>query len=409
MELNSEKKLIVIATDYFFPNSRGGTEKYIHLLAKYLVLHYNIRILSIHKTLKYEYFDGLRIDYILPNTDNHKKTIKGLQAPNNLKAFEEYVSKQNPDIIHFHTLTSNFNIYHLKSSNSKNCKVYFTSHIPGHICLRGDFLQNGNTPCNGKISSIKCASCICFSSKGSLIKKITKYLYYCLTPNSPVKLKLKQLIDIERYTDKMISVSQWQKDFFIKNGIKSSHIEICRQASNKISINKSESNNIRLGFIGRIDPLKGLHLLLEAVDILRNPNIMLSIAAITPAVEHEQYYASLRSLSENILECKWYFNLEAQKLNIFFSDIDYLVVPSICFETGPFVIYEALAAGVPVITTNMGGQSELIEDGINGYLFNTLQELIKILSHLDKNKLTTSNLFHRKENMIGMEMQKIYR
>jgi glycosyltransferase involved in cell wall biosynthesis len=48
--------------------------------------------------------------------------------------------------------------------------------------------------------------------------------------------------------------------------------------------------------------------------------------------------------------------------------IDILVLPSIAPEGCPMVVIEANSAGIPVITTNIGGQSELIRDGVNGFL-----------------------------------------
>jgi glycosyltransferase involved in cell wall biosynthesis len=47
------------------------------------------------------------------------------------------------------------------------------------------------------------------------------------------------------------------------------------------------------------------------------------------------------------------------------SDI-YLLVSR--FEAFPISIVEAMAFGLPIVATNVGGVSELIEDGVNGYL-----------------------------------------
>jgi glycosyltransferase involved in cell wall biosynthesis len=46
-----------------------------------------------------------------------------------------------------------------------------------------------------------------------------------------------------------------------------------------------------------------------------------------------------------------------------------LVVPSECNENAPLVILEAFSAGIPVVGSNLGGIPELIENGINGFLF----------------------------------------
>ena len=57
------------------------------------------------------------------------------------------------------------------------------------------------------------------------------------------------------------------------------------------------------------------------------------------------------------------------KVPRWFGALDLLVVPSVWYENTPFVILESLAAGTPVIASDLGGLSELIEVGRNGFVF----------------------------------------
>ena len=47
---------------------------------------------------------------------------------------------------------------------------------------------------------------------------------------------------------------------------------------------------------------------------------------------------------------------------------DALVVPSQWMETGPLVVLEAFAAGLPVIGSSLGGIADKVQDGVNGWL-----------------------------------------
>jgi glycosyltransferase involved in cell wall biosynthesis len=47
---------------------------------------------------------------------------------------------------------------------------------------------------------------------------------------------------------------------------------------------------------------------------------------------------------------------------------DVLAAPSQQFETGPLVVLEAFAAGLPVVGTRLGGIAEQVRDGVNGLL-----------------------------------------
>jgi glycosyltransferase involved in cell wall biosynthesis len=48
-----------------------------------------------------------------------------------------------------------------------------------------------------------------------------------------------------------------------------------------------------------------------------------------------------------------------------------VVVPSIWWETGPIVVWEAFQNGRPVISSDIGGMSEKVTDGVNGLHFRT--------------------------------------
>jgi glycosyltransferase involved in cell wall biosynthesis len=51
------------------------------------------------------------------------------------------------------------------------------------------------------------------------------------------------------------------------------------------------------------------------------------------------------------------------------SDHHLLIVPSLWYESTPLVLCAALAAGVPVLVSRLGGMTEIIEEGINGMSF----------------------------------------
>ena len=68
--------------------------------------------------------------------------------------------------------------------------------------------------------------------------------------------------------------------------------------------------------------------------------------------------------------------------------VDAVVIPSLCYENSPTVIYEALSAGVPLIASRIGGVGELIQDGKTGILFTPgdEQDLLRAMKHMDEEK-----------------------
>ncbi|MCX5901529.1 MAG: glycosyltransferase, partial [Proteobacteria bacterium] len=61
--------------------------------------------------------------------------------------------------------------------------------------------------------------------------------------------------------------------------------------------------------------------------------------------------------------------LKKEDKKITFSDIDVLILPSLCYENCPIVIGEAFMTKTPVIVSDLGGMAELVEDGVSGLTF----------------------------------------
>lgn len=69
-----------------------------------------------------------------------------------------------------------------------------------------------------------------------------------------------------------------------------------------------------------------------------------------------------------------------------FEISDVIVVPSLCYEGSPSIIYESFQAGIPVVASRIGGVGELVQYGKNGYLVDTgnVDSLISALKKVAK-------------------------
>jgi len=123
---------------------------------------------------------------------------------------------------------------------------------------------------------------------------------------------------------------------------------------------KSNSNNgiFNLGFIGRLDSPKGVHVLIKAMEHLKEYSIKLLIAGDGPLSDN------LKKLSKNN---NIVFLGRIKDQYAFFGKVDLLVVPSIREPLGNVCI-EAGLAGTPVLATNIDGIPEIITHNISGEL-----------------------------------------
>jgi glycosyltransferase involved in cell wall biosynthesis len=131
---------------------------------------------------------------------------------------------------------------------------------------------------------------------------------------------------------------------------------------------KTPSDILRVGYIGQIIPIKGVHILVEAFKEAKLGGIVK--LDIWGSLEKDQDYVdTLKSIILDDLSISLRGRFEHENLADVFSEIDVLVVPSIWYENAPLVIQESFATETPVITTNLGGMAEMVSSDVNGLLF----------------------------------------
>ncbi|HYW07642.1 MAG TPA: glycosyltransferase, partial [Longimicrobium sp.] len=123
---------------------------------------------------------------------------------------------------------------------------------------------------------------------------------------------------------------------------------------------------IRLAFLGRVDGVKGLGTLIAAVRATA-AELRLDVFAVaspgSEALEREMRQAAAPDPRIRFLP-----PVPAERVIDTIAGYDVLAVPSEVKETGPLVVLEAFAAGVPVIGSALGGIAELVTDGMDGVL-----------------------------------------
>lgn len=156
----------------------------------------------------------------------------------------------------------------------------------------------------------------------------------------------------------------------------SSAIKVEKQEGVPASAKHRANTPVVLGFLGRIDPLKGIDVLLEAMTKMPEGKARLFIAGSG----NQDYVAMLKKNYESpAIEFLGYTSPKD-----FFEKIHLLVVPSVWEDPLPRVIAEGQAAGVLVAVSRNGGMTEIVEEGVTGYHFNPGQpeEILKLVDKL---------------------------
>lgn len=118
-------------------------------------------------------------------------------------------------------------------------------------------------------------------------------------------------------------------------------------------------------YVGRVEPVKGLLILLDALVVVRqsHPDVFLTVVGDGSARKKVEARATQLGLSGMIQFVGYKTQEEVAAL---LSEADALVLPSFA-EGVPVVLMEAMASGKPVIASRVAGIQELVEDGVNGF------------------------------------------
>lgn len=127
---------------------------------------------------------------------------------------------------------------------------------------------------------------------------------------------------------------------------------------------KGATESVRLLYAGRVSMEKRLDLLIEALTELKHLNWKLQIVGEGPELKELKQQVIRNELTERVEFSGWKRQEELVKI---YQQADVFVFPSTS-EGMPNVVLEAMACGLPVITSKIPGCEELVEDGVNGFL-----------------------------------------
>jgi glycosyltransferase involved in cell wall biosynthesis len=151
-------------------------------------------------------------------------------------------------------------------------------------------------------------------------------------------------------------------------------------------VSKTTSDVLRLGFIGRWNRMKGIHVLLEAMEMIgADARVRLTLYGEQEVWNNDTYGAEQAERAKRLANVHIAGRFNQQELAEVHREIDVLVTPSIWPENSPVSMLEALALGTPCLCADGAGMTNLVEPETNGLVFRSrdardLAEKIKQLA-----------------------------
>jgi glycosyltransferase involved in cell wall biosynthesis len=168
----------------------------------------------------------------------------------------------------------------------------------------------------------------------------------------------------------------------------------------------TQHRQIQLLYLGHLGEVKGTYDLLDALKMVDVDDYQITLNLVGDFLTHQdkdRLVEITRHLDDNGKKCFLLSPVSGDEKFACFKQADIFVFPSL-YEGMPMAILEAMASGLPVIATAVGGIPDLIGNGVNGYLVPPQApfELSKAIENLCKESWLRSE-FGKKNILIAQD------
>jgi glycosyltransferase involved in cell wall biosynthesis len=338
-------KILLVSNNYL-PYSGGVVSALQLLLDELKKMGHDVRLITLDfgvPTIDQE--NVVRIPSLF--TFSYKKNR--MAVPRHAKRFlSEYIKKFNPDVVHVH-----------------------------HPFLLGPIV-------------VDCARRLHIPTIFTYHTRYEEYAHYVpLVPSPLVKKYINNAVyqfcqSVDAIIAPTATIKNQLKKKQIKTTIKIIPTPIASFFFNQKNQHQENSEKFSLLCVSRFVPEKNLFFLLDVLKMLEQNKFTLTLVGYGSLYDELREYAFHKlKLSPDIL-----FFVEKpskEKLIIQYHKADLFLFASTT-ETQGMVLAEAMASGLPVVAVNAPGSRDIIENGVNGFLVETRDEMKKSIERIATNK-----------------------
>ena len=213
-------------------------------------------------------------------------------------------------------------------------------------------------------------------------------------------------------------------NFFFHNFFRKKTFEVLPYIQNtKLDINylnsKYNENLIKIGFLGRLSPEKGIEHLVNVSDLMNTKKIPheVIIAGDDKDKRFKKYISKIKNKALNNRSIKFIGKINDNEKILFLKQIDFLILPSVnSFEAFGLVQLEAMSFGKLVLVSNLNGVNypvKLTNNGIVFYkydeniIYESIIQIKKMSLKINKKNIIENYLNHFNENKFKKDFNKV--
>jgi len=387
----------------YFPDVCGGTEVYVAALCRELsVLGHQVVVAAPGNRLEENKYEDVPVYRYPVNGDLPDSIRSGEGDPGAVAHVGDILDQIKPDIVHLHALTSGVSLLVLREAAKRDTRTVLTYHTPTVSCVQGTLLYKGREVCDGVLDEARCTACslTCLGLPEAVSKGLVHLPEYtgrwfarigfsgrwltALRRKEMVSLRHKTVRQIFAEVDHVIALCDWTEKLLQRNRLGVDKTSIIRHGlphkvesspAQQIDVPEafSEKQPLRLLYLGRISPEKGVDIIVQAMNALpADAPVTLDIFCLQQ--DAGEFVQGVLKQVENDSRITLHPPVSPDEVIPLMRGFHVLLVPSQWLETGPFVVLEALSSKTPVVGSWLGGIGEQVKEGVSGLLLDDYRQ-----------------------------------
>lgn len=367
---------VLVVVENYLPDLPGGTERFVHGICTHLVAsgvethvvrnRYSGAVASDYQ------LDGVSIHSLILPSEPDFASMNGIRQPTNLDAFVTIMKDIRPDIVHFHQFSRGFDIAHMNAARDHGIVTLFTPHTVTNLCARGDLWHHGRTRCDGRIGSWRCTECYShFRGRHPVLSSLVIQAMFSagfakrLPALNNIPHRFSRLATMR--TIRIVTIANWYNNVLTANGISVDKeiVPFVNQPPARERLTRIVERPLRIAFAGRVDPVKGLDVMLDAAA---HAGSVQPVVMTLSTGMHGPYYDRCKETFERIPAAEWHVDVPNAEVRERLAGCDAICIPSVS-EMTPLVLRDAFETWTPVIASDIPPHRDWIRHESNGLLF----------------------------------------
>jgi glycosyltransferase involved in cell wall biosynthesis len=383
---------ITYLTHQYLPDSVGGTEVYTHGLALrakraghsvHVITHVESPSLDPNdyrtRSTAHEDVPVTELHYNLSRAAHPARAE--FENPDIAQLLRPVMKLINPDVVH---------VMHAMKLSGAAVGLCYELKIPivltltdyWFICPRHTLIRWNDELCEGPRHDLDCVKCLhaLHGFAGGIAQHLpTSGLRiaanfasdwsHSLRDVAAIRMRQDYLREIVERADRVIALSQFQKQMFVRNGYRADAIQVIQHGLDLAGLKPATVRGrepLVVIFIGSLVHHKGAHVLIEAMA--RRPDLNIELRIYGNTAGSSLYLDSIKQLTASDNRVRLMGTFPPADLGNVFETADALAIPALWYENAPLVAKAARYIGLPILASNIGTLGDSIQHGINGTL-----------------------------------------